>query len=257
MSMKREFLPKHRRPTFFFLDFFDNRSTVHLFTTVDMGRAMAHREKAQAEEHFKASYVSYVVWAAARVLRRFPEANAAFHGNPLMPRIVYYDRVSAKVTFDKSVSGRKVVVSHVLHDVDRKSLKQIQERVTYFRDTPNDRLSEMKPYFVLQKLPLLLGKLATRAAFQNPKRRFDAQGSFTVTSLGHSDIIDFYPVISTGTCFGVGAIRDTPVVQDKQIVIRPMMPLSFSFDHRLIDGAAAAEVLSATKHAIESFSEVP
>jgi pyruvate/2-oxoglutarate dehydrogenase complex dihydrolipoamide acyltransferase (E2) component len=45
------------------------------------------------------------------------------------------------------------------------------------------------------------------------------------------------------------------VVQDKEIVVRPMMPLSFSFDHRLLDGAAAADLLSATKHGLESFSE--
>jgi pyruvate/2-oxoglutarate dehydrogenase complex dihydrolipoamide acyltransferase (E2) component len=253
--MKSEFLPKHRRPTFFFLDFFDNRSTVHLFTTVDMGRVITHRESVQTERAQKPSYVSYVVWAAARALRRFPEANAAFHGNPLLPRIVYYDRVAAKVTFDKTVNGRKVVVSQLIHDVDRKTLGQIQERVTYFRDTPEDRLPEMKPYFMLQKLPVLLGKLATRGVFRDAKRRFEAQGSFTVTSLGHSDVVDFYPVISTGTCFAMGAIRDTPVVQDKEIVVRPMMPLSFSFDHRLLDGAAAADLLSATKHGLESFSE--
>jgi pyruvate/2-oxoglutarate dehydrogenase complex dihydrolipoamide acyltransferase (E2) component len=250
--MNSRILPGHRRPTFHFLSLFDNRSTVHLATSVDMERVLEDRKRS-GQSGSRTSYISYVVWAAGRAVAQFPEANAGFHDSWRGPRIAYYSRVGAKVTFDRLIDGHRVVSSHFLPDADKASLAELQERIDYFRDTPPAKMPELTPYRLLERLPLSLGRLMYRSVFRNESRRYEAQGSFTVTSLGHRSITDFYPVISTATCFSVGAIQDEPVARDGEVVVKPMLRLCFSFDHRLIDGVIAAEILAAVKERLEHF----
>jgi len=250
--MKIVKLPKHRRPTYYFLRYFDNRATVHLATQVDMTRVIAHRRSADNEN--KISYIGYVVWAAARALARCPEANASFHAGFWGPRIACYDRVNAKVTFDKTLDDQRVVFSGVVEDADTRTLAQIQQRIAYLRDTPNEQLAELRPFLTLQKLPIGLGWLAYRSVFDRAQARFQAQGSFTVTSLGHRDILDFYPIPSTATCFALGAVRDTPVAENGAVVVRPVMQIGLAFDHRVLDGAAAADLLTDVKTGLEAFA---
>lgn len=74
-----------------------------------------------------------------------------------------------------------------------------------------------------------------------------SMGTFTVTNLGVYGSVDFFtPIINQpeSAILGIGRIVDTPVVVDGRIVIRPMMGLSLSFDHRIIDGGPAAEFLA-------------
>jgi len=78
-------------------------------------------------------------------------------------------------------------------------------------------------------------------------------GSFTITNLGAYEIDAFSPIINPPECaiLGVGRIHEKPVVVDGQIVVREMMALSISFDHRLVDGAPAARFLQRIKQFIE------
>lgn len=78
-------------------------------------------------------------------------------------------------------------------------------------------------------------------------------GSFTITNLGAFEIDAFSPIINPPECaiLGIGRIQQKPVVVDGQIVVREMMALSISFDHRLVDGAPAARFLQRIKQFIE------
>lgn len=78
-------------------------------------------------------------------------------------------------------------------------------------------------------------------------------GTFTITNLGAYEIDAFSPIINPPECgiLGVGRIHQKPVVVEGQIVIREMMALSISFDHRLVDGAPAARFLQRVKQFIE------
>jgi pyruvate/2-oxoglutarate dehydrogenase complex dihydrolipoamide acyltransferase (E2) component len=250
--MKRVFLPGHRRPTNHFLDLFDNRSTVHLSTSVNMQRIVEHR-RCEAPGGGRYAYVSYIVWAAGRALAEFPQVNAGFHRGLLGPSIGYYDRAGAKLTVDRELDGHRVVTSHLIPDADRASLAEIQDRIAYLRDTPAEELPELGAYALFRRLPVPIGRVLYRTIFRQPKLRYQAQGSFTVTSLGHRGISHFFPVISTATCFGVGAVRDEPVAERGEVVIRPLLTLSFSFDHRLIDGGLATDFLAAVKERLERY----
>ena len=78
-------------------------------------------------------------------------------------------------------------------------------------------------------------------------------GTFTITNLGTFEIDAFTPIINPPECaiLGIGRINEKPVVIDGQVVVRKMMALSLSFDHRLVDGVPAARFLQRIKHYIE------
>ena len=78
-------------------------------------------------------------------------------------------------------------------------------------------------------------------------------GTFTITNLGTFEIDAFTPIINPPECaiLGIGRIIEKPVVREGQVVVRQMMALSLSFDHRLVDGVPAARFLQRIKHYIE------
>ena len=79
-------------------------------------------------------------------------------------------------------------------------------------------------------------------------------GTFTITNLGMFGIRDFTPIINPPQCaiLGVGEMKDKPCVCGEEIVIKPVMTLSLTFDHRIVDGAQAALFLRQLKEMIEN-----
>ncbi|HEX2923110.1 MAG TPA: dihydrolipoamide acetyltransferase family protein [Chloroflexota bacterium] len=78
-------------------------------------------------------------------------------------------------------------------------------------------------------------------------------GTFTITNLGMYGVESFTPIVNPpeAAILGVGAMEEQPVSRDGQMVLRPMMTLSLSFDHRIVDGAPAAEFLKRVKQLLE------
>jgi len=79
-------------------------------------------------------------------------------------------------------------------------------------------------------------------------------GTFTITNLGMFDVRDFTPIINPPQCaiLGVGAMTDRPVAIDGEVVIRPIMVLSLTFDHRIVDGAQGAQFLKRIKELVQN-----
>ncbi|MGW4211287.1 2-oxo acid dehydrogenase subunit E2 [Lentzea sp. NPDC004789] len=249
--MKPAPVPHHRRQTLHFLDHIRGFSPVFLGTDVDMTAVLAHRAAAEADG-LRYSVVTYVLHAAAGVLAAHPEANSAIHGR-WRPRIARYEQVNAKLALDKLVAGRRAVLSAVLPDLAHAKLADIQRQVEHFRDGDPDTMPEFAGVRRLQRLPIALGRLAFRRFVGPLRRRADLFGTFAVSSLGHRPVDSFHSVGGTTVTFGVGQIAPKPVVRDGDIVVAPVMRLNTSFDHRVIDGGEAADVLAELKHALEHF----
>ena len=96
--------------------------------------------------------------------------------------------------------------------------------------------------------------LAQRARAGNLNLDEITGSTFTITNLGMYGVDDFTPIINQpeSAILGVGAIKDRPVVVDGTVVIRPLMKLSLSFDHRLVDGSVAAEFLRRVRELLEN-----
>lgn len=244
---------RQRRQTLHFLDQIRDFSPVFLATDVDMGAVTAHRDTARADGlHY--SVVSYVLHAGARVLAAHPDANSAVHGR-WRPRIARYPVVNAKLALDKTIEGRRAVLSAVLPDLATAKLADIQRQVEHYRDGDPDTMPEFAGVRRLQRLPVAVGRLAFRRFVGPLDRRADVFGTFAVTSLGHRAVDSFHSVGGTTVTLGVGRIAPRPVVRDGEVVAARVMRLNLSFDHRVIDGGEAADVLTEIKDALENFEE--
>jgi len=246
-------ITRQRRHTLYFLEFASTFRPVFLDTEVDMSAVRRHRADARLDGR-RLSWTTYVVHAAGRVLAAHPEANAAIRGG-FPPRVARYDAVHAKITLDKMLSGHRVVLSTVLPGVDTASLDELQQRLDVYRDGDPDQMAEFDRVRALHRLPFPLGALAFRLTLRSLRRRTGSMGTLAITSLGHSAVDGFHSVGGTPITLGLGRVLDRPVVRDGQLAIAPVMRLNLAFDHRVIDGAEAADVLTDLKRALEEYGE--
>ena len=253
MSAHTTPIARQRRHTLAFLEEIRSVSPVFLSTDVDMTRVTGHRAAMLAQGR-RYSLVTYVLHAAARVIHAHPEANSALVGT-LRPRLVRSPSAHGKLTLDKTLHGQRIVLTAVLPDLQRASLDEIQRMVDQYRTLDPAVAAQFAPVRALHKLPRALGRLAFRTAARSASRRTSAFGTFAVTSLGHSAVDDFYSVGGTTITLGVGRCTDQPVVRGGQIQVAPVLRLSLTFDHRVIDGAEAADVLGDLVARLEEFSD--
>ena len=192
------------------------------FNEADLSRVqeLRHRFKTAFQEKHGVSLgiLSFFVKAAVEALKAFPAVNARIDGN----EIVYHNYYDIGV----AVSTEKGLVVPVLRDADRLSFAQIEQAVASLA---------MKARQGTISLDELRG------------------GTFTITNGGIFGSLLSTPILNPpqSGILGMHAIKKRPVVVDDQIVIRPMMYLALSYDHRIIDGREAVSFLVRIKECIE------
>jgi 2-oxoglutarate dehydrogenase E2 component (dihydrolipoamide succinyltransferase) len=193
------------------------------FNEVDMSAVMALRKKYQ--DAFQArhngtrlGFMSFFVRASVEALKRFPSVNASLDGNDIVYH-GYYD-IGVAVSTDRGL------VVPVVRDADALGLSQIEDQINDFGKRARE------------------GKLTIEDM---------TGGTFTISNGGIFGSLLSTPILNppqTGI-LGMHKIQDRPVVVDGQIVVRPMMYLALSYDHRLIDGQEAVRFLVAIKDMLE------
>ncbi|WP_207947052.1 2-oxo acid dehydrogenase subunit E2 [Actinomadura sp. 7K507] len=245
-------VPAERRHTLTFLSWAKGAAPVFLDTEVDMSAVEAHRRAAEQAGR-RCSTVACVLHAAGRVLARHPDANAAIRGRG-RPRIARYPTVNAKVALDKRLNGQRVVLAALLTGVHRSSPEQIQDELEYWRRGDPDRMPEFAGLRKMQRMPWPLRSWANSSAVSSLRRRPRTMGTFALTSLAHRPVNGFHSFGGTTVTLGVGQTTERPVVRDGVLGSAPVMQLNLAFDHRVIDGAHAADVLTEIKEALEGFA---
>lgn len=240
--------PRARRQTYVFLA--DARRTchVHLMADVDATALKAARTASGG----KLSYVSFVVKAAADVVAKYPDARAVLRDG-LRPKLAMIEDVHAKVLFDKTVDGQRCVVSGTVASAQSRSVAEVQGAIDTYKDAAVDEHGPFRQLRRIQRLPLPVLRLVYRLLLRDPIRRSALQGTLAVTSIGHERVRAIFPMISGPLGFGVGHVSDAPTVRDGQLAIAPMFTLSLTFDHRVLDGAMASEVLANVRARLESW----
>jgi len=193
---------------------------VTITTEVNVDKTIALRSKLNAKNtDVRFSYTDILVKMAATALRNYPKINSSLTADS----IITHDRVNVGV----AVALDDGLIVPVVRDADRKGLKAITK--------------ETKD---------LISKARTNTL--SPDEMSGA--TFTISNLGSYDIDGFTPVINLpeAAILGVGRIVKKPIVnKNDEIVPASMMVLSLSFDHRIVDGAQAAEFLKAIKGYLE------
>jgi len=197
------------------------------FNEVDMSAVMAMRNKfkdAFLQRHgVKLGFMSFFVRAAVEALRAVPQVNAEFRD----PHIVYRDYADIGI----AVGGGKGLVVPVLRNAETLSFAQIELGIADF---------------------------AKRAADNKLKLEELQGGTFTISNGGVYGSMMSTPIINPpqSGILGLHAITDRPVAVDGQVVIRPMMYLALTYDHRLVDGREAVTFLKRVKDTIEEPSRL-
>lgn len=223
--------PASRRHTVHFLTVMTGRPLVHLGTEADVTGLV------DLDGGSGPSVTAHVVRAVAAVVARYPDARTTFHSFPF-PLLSRPRDAAVKVAFDIEVDGVRTVQSDVLTRADRRTASEIHEWTRATRDRM--RAGELRTG-VLSFVPTPLGRALFSAATTAPLRH-RAMGSVAVTSLAHRPIGAFFSDGGTTVTVGVGRHEKRPTVHDNKIEVRDILPLSLSFDHRVIDGGVAADI---------------
>ncbi len=203
----------------------ESQSTAAILTTfneVNMQAVMELRNRYRAEfekEHgVKLGFMSFSVKAVVAALRKYPIVNASVEGN----EIIYHDYYDIGI----AVGSPRGLVVPILRNADRLTMAQIELQIADLAKRARD------------------GKLTLEEL---------TGGTFSITNGGVYGSMLSTPIINPpqSAILGIHATKDRPVVENGQIVIRPMCYLALSYDHRIIDGREAVLSLVAIKEALE------
>jgi 2-oxoglutarate dehydrogenase E2 component (dihydrolipoamide succinyltransferase) len=192
------------------------------FNEVDMSAVMALRAKFKDQflERYgvKLGFMSFFVRAAVEALRAVPQVNAEYRD----PHVVYRDYYDIGI----AVGGGKGLVVPVIRNAELLSFAQIEQTI---------------------------GEFARRAAENKLKLEELQGGTFTISNGGVYGSMLSTPIINPpqSGILGLHAIQDRPMAVGGQVVVRPMMYLALSYDHRLVDGREAVTFLKRIKDTIE------
>ncbi|MDE2411005.1 MAG: 2-oxoglutarate dehydrogenase complex dihydrolipoyllysine-residue succinyltransferase [Sphingomonadales bacterium] len=192
------------------------------FNDCDMSAVMAARDKFkdsfEKKHGVKLGFMSFFAKAACLALKDYPAVNAQIQGD----EIVYFPYVDLSV----AVSAPNGLVVPVVRNVDKLGFADIEKAI---------------------------GDLGKRAKDGTLTLADMAGGTFTISNGGIFGGLMSTPIINPpqSAVLGLHRIEDRPVVRNGEIVIRPMMYLALSYDHRLIDGREAVTALKTIKEAIE------
>jgi pyruvate dehydrogenase E2 component (dihydrolipoamide acetyltransferase) len=196
-------------------------SAPHFYVTVeiDMDGAVELREQLQRAAELKVSFNDLVLKACANALRSFPAINASWAGDKIVTH--------ADVHVGVAVSLPDGLITPVVRNADRKSVLEISREVK---------------------------ELAGRAREKKLKPEEFTGATFTVSNLGMFDVSEFTAIINPpgSAILAVGAVRRVPVVAGDAIVPGHRMKVTLSSDHRVIDGALAAQYLAEVRRLLEN-----
>jgi 2-oxoglutarate dehydrogenase E2 component (dihydrolipoamide succinyltransferase) len=204
----------------------ESQSTAALLTTfneVDMSAAMelrkTYQEAFQTKYGVKLGFMSFFVKAAIEALKLIPAVNAEIRGTNIVYKN-YYD-------IGVAVGGGKGLVVPIIRDADRLSFADVETRIGEFGKRAKDN-------------KLTLDELTG--------------GTFTISNGGIYGSMMSTPIVNPpqSGILGLHAIQDRPVARDGQVVIRPMMYVALTYDHRLVDGREAVTFLKRIKECVEN-----
>ncbi len=192
---------------------------VTLMDEVDVTELVAHRKKFKTvaeEQDIKLTYLPYVVKALISALKKFPMLNAAVDDEN--EEIVYKHYYNIGIAADTEQG----LVVPVVKDADRKSIFEISDEI---------------------------GELANKARTGKLKAEEMRGASSTITNIGSAGGQWFTPVLNypEAAILGIGRIAEKPIARNGEVVIAPVLALSLSFDHRIVDGANAQLALNQVK----------
>jgi 2-oxoglutarate dehydrogenase E2 component (dihydrolipoamide succinyltransferase) len=177
-----------------------------------------YKDGFEKQHGVKLGFMSFFTKACAEALKKFPSVNASVEGND----IVYHEYFDIGV----AVSTDRGLIVPILRDADLSSFAEIEKSIAAY---------------------------ASRARSGSITIEELTGGTFTITNGGVFGSLLSTPIVNSpqSAILGMHKIQDRPVVIDGQIVVRPMMYIALTYDHRIIDGREAVQFLVTVKQILE------
>ncbi len=204
------------------LDAQHNAAILTTFNEVNMQPVIdlrkRYRDSFEKQHGVKLGFMSFFVKAAIEGLRRFPELNASIDGKD----IVYHGFFDIGI----AVSSERGLVVPILRDADQLSMSDIEQQISDY---------------------------AARARENRLSMEDITGGTFSITNGGVFGSLLSTPIINPpqSGILGMHTIKERPVAENGEVVVRPVMNVALSYDHRLVDGREAVQFLVTLKDALE------
>lgn len=191
----------------------------YLRMTITMDKAMEARTAMNNVSPVKISFNDMVIKACAMALRKHPQVNSSWMGD--------FIRQNHHINIGTAVAVDEGLIVPVVRYADQKTLSQISDEAS---------------------------KLIEKARTKKIQPQEFTGNTFTISNLGMMDIDEFTAIINPpdACILAVGKIQATPVVENGQVVVRQLMKLTLSCDHRVVDGAVGSKFLQTLKAYMEN-----
>lgn len=190
---------------------------VNLKAVIDLRNQ--YKDRFETKHNVKLGFMSFFVKASIEALKRFPAINASIDGNDIIYH-GYYD-------IGIAVTTQRGLIVPILRDADQLDFAGIEKGIHDFGNKARN------------------GSISVEDL---------SGGTFTITNGGIFGSMLSTPILNPPQCaiLGMHAIKDRPIVENGEIVIRPIMYLALSYDHRLVDGKEAVQFLGIIKECLEA-----
>ncbi len=199
-----------------------NAAMLTTFNEVDMTKVISlrkrYKDSFEKENEVRLGFMSFFAKATVEALKKFPVVNASVEGSD----IIYHDYYDIGI----AVSSERGLMVPILRDVDRQSFADIEGNIAALGEKARDGTMTMEE---------LTG------------------GTFTITNGGIFGSLLSTPILNPpqSGILGMHAIQERPMAVDGEVVVRPMMYVALTYDHRIVDGREAVQFLVSLKQSLD------
>ena len=199
-----------------------NAAMLTTFNEIDMTKVISlrkrYKDSFEKEHEVRLGFMSFFAKASVEALKKFPVVNASVEGSDIIYHDYYYSGIA--------VSSERGLMVPILRDVDRQSFADIEGNIAALGKKARDGTMTMEE---------LTG------------------GTFTITNGGIFGSLLSTPILNPpqSGILGMHAIQERPMAVDGEVVVRPMMYVALTYDHRIVDGREAVQFLVSLKQSLD------
>jgi len=248
------FAPR-RRGTVDYMRMAGRRSVVHGLVEVDVTEPRRRLRSIEAETGERRSFTAFLAFCLARAIEDHPDVNAY---RDWRGRVHVFDDVDVNVLVEATVDGERIGVPHVLRAADRRSVRSLHDEIRAAQASP-DPTSLSRWGRLALRLPGFVRRQVWRLPQLFPRRWKALAGTVAITSVGMFGSGGGWAVSPTNYTvqLTVGGISERPLIVDGEIEPREVLDLTVTFDHDVVDGAAAARFVRRLVERIEDADGLP
>jgi pyruvate/2-oxoglutarate dehydrogenase complex dihydrolipoamide acyltransferase (E2) component len=213
---------------------------VPLFYDIDVSWAEALRKRYASLGH-KVTITSIMLKAIALAQREHPLSRTQ---QLTTGKLITLNQITAGFTVERNVNGTPAVFFGTIENADNKSILEIAAELRAYSKDPIESIPQLKLQMQCLNYPNWVRKLVLHLGLLFPALRMKIiPASFGLTSVGRWGCKTGIPPCITTTSFGVGKVFDRAIVVNRKIVIKPLLSVTYVFDHRILDGGPACRFM--------------